>query len=259
MRLLSEFDGEPYSKGVLDLNAPASPGSLTSVRDVLFDKHPPASSATPEALIDIGPSSDPVEVHPVYFDRLTGASICQAAMRTKGAAGPSRMNADNWRPLCTAFKSHSNNLCEALADLGRRLCTEVIDSSTISALTACRLIPSDKNPGVRPIDICEVSRRIIGKAILSIVNPEIQQAAGSLCAGLPCGIEAAIHAMRSIYEDPDTDGILLVNAQSAFNALNRAAALRNIQWICPEISTILIKYIPCHGRNFCWRQRISIK
>ena len=46
--------------------------------------------------------------------------------------------------------------------------------------------------------------------------------------------------MRSIYEDPDTDGILLVDAQNAFNALNRAAALRNIQWIRPEISTILI-------------------
>ena len=71
-------------------------------------------------LVDIGPSSDPVEVHPVYFDRLTGASIRQAALRTKGAAGPSGMNADNWRRLCTAFKSHSNNLCEALADLGRR-------------------------------------------------------------------------------------------------------------------------------------------
>ena len=137
----------------------------------------------------LGPSSDPVEVHPVYFHRLTGATICQAALRTKCAAGPSGMNADNWRCLCTAFKSHSNNLCEALDDLGRRLCTEVIDPSTISALAACRLIPFGKNPGVRPIGICEVSRRIIGKAILSIVNPDIQQAAGSLqlCLGQPCG------------------------------------------------------------------------
>ena len=242
MRLLSEYDGERNSKGVLDLDAPVSLGSTTTVRDVLIEKHPPAASAAPEALIDIDSSSTPADIHPVYFDRLTGASIRQAALRTKGAAGPSGMNADNWRRICTSFKGHSNDLCDSLADLGRRLCTEVVDPGTISAFSACRLIPLDKNPGVRPIGICEVSRRIIGKAVLSIMNPEIQEAAGSLqlCAGQPCGIESAIHAMRSIYEDDETDGILLVDARNAFNALNRAAALRNIRWICPEISTILI-------------------
>ena len=101
----------------------------------------------------------------------------------------------------------------------------MIDPSTISlaALAACRLFPWDKVPGVRPISIYKVSRRIIGKAILSIVNPEIQQATGStqLCAGQPCGFEAAIHTMRSIYGDPDTDGILLDRRAECFNALSR--------------------------------------
>ena len=241
MRLLSEYDGTQSAKGVLDLNAPASPGSSTTVRDVLIEKHPPAASASSDSLIDVDPSWTPVDVHPVYFDRITGAAIRQAALQTKGAAGPSGMNADNWRRICTAFKRHSDELCGALADLGRRLCCEVIDPATISALAACRLIPLDKNPGVRPIAICEVARRIIGKAVLSVVNPEIQQAAGSLqlCAGQPGGIEAAIHAMHTIYDNPDTDGVLLVNARNAFNSLNRDAALHNIRWICPEVSTIL--------------------
>ena len=96
----------------------------------------------------------------------------------------------------------------------------MIDPAATSALAACRLIPLDKNPGVRPIGICEVARRTIGKAVLSVVNPEIQQDAGSLllCAGQPGGIEAAIHAMHTIYDNPDTDGVLLVDARNAFSS-----------------------------------------
>ena len=251
MRLLSEYVANTTGKGILDLNAPEAPGSSTTVREVLIAKHPTAAEVFPDALIG-DPSSEPVEVHPVYFDRLTGAAIRQAALRTRGAAGPSGMNADNWRRICTAFKTNSTDLCEALAALARRLCCEMVDPMTISALLACRLIPLDKNPGVRPIGVCEVARRIIGKAVLSIVNPEVQRAAGSLqlCAGQPCGIEAAIHAMRTVYEDSETDGILMVDARNAFNSLNRGAALRNIRWTCPEIATILINIYRCPAELF---------
>ena len=48
-------------------------------------------------------------------------------------------------------------------------------------------------------------------------------AAGSLqlCAGQDAGCEAAVHAMREIYDDEATEGILLVDASNAFNSLNR--------------------------------------
>ena len=42
--------------------------------------------------------------------------------------------------------------------------------------------------------------------------------------------------MRQIYEDPATEGILLVDASNAFNALNRKAALNNLKYTCPEFS-----------------------
>ena len=46
--------------------------------------------------------------------------------------------------------------------------------------------------------------------------------------------------MRDIFEDENTEGMLLVDANNAFNSLNREASLRNMDKICPEISKYLI-------------------
>ena len=50
----------------------------------------------------------------------------------------------------------------------------------LSPILACRLIALDKCPGVRPIGVGETVRRIIAKAILSVVKDDVLQAAGSL-------------------------------------------------------------------------------
>ena len=59
------------------------------------------------------------------------------------------------------------------------------------------------------------------------------------CAGHDAGSEAAIHAMRAIFEDNNTHATLLVDATNAFNLVNRQAALHNISMLCPSFSTIL--------------------
>ena len=125
--------------------------------------------------------------------------------------------------------------------MARRLCTANVYPDGLDAFVACRLIPLNKNPGVRPIGIGEVPRRIIAKVVLKIVSDDVQAAAGPLqtCAGHEAGCEAAVHAMREIFTFDDTEAILLVDASNAFNAVNRQAALHNIQVICPAISTIL--------------------
>ena len=50
--------------------------------------------------------------------------------------------------------------------MARCLCTQEVDLKELMAFVACRLIPLDKKPGVRPIGIGDVSRRIIAKAVL---------------------------------------------------------------------------------------------
>ena len=95
---------------------------------------------------------------------------------------------------------------------------------------ACRLIPLVKDDdGVRPIGIGEVLRRIMAKSVARVLRNEITQSTGSLQtrSGIEGGgIEASVHAMADV---------LLVDAENAFNSLNRKTALLNIKEICTYI------------------------
>ena len=207
--------------------------------------HPEPSCILPETLIQ-GPL---VEVSPAHFNTITEQEIMRAAKQTKGSGGPSLMDAKQWkRILCSShFKAESKNLREELATFAKKIATEILDPNTLEAYNACRLITLNKNPGsaelqIRPIGVGEVVRRIVGKTIIWSLNSEIQEAGGPLqvASGLKGGAEAAIHSMKIKFEDAATDAIILVDAENAFNRLNRLVALHNIQYICPPFATVLI-------------------
>ena len=233
LRLLSDHEHE------FPLQLDKMVGSK-SVREILLDKHPCGRPLDPRAVA--APVSSAFDPHPVYFDRITGSLIRSIALHVDGTAGPSNLDAHGWRRICSSYHGASADICNALASLARRLCTDYVDPAGLTAFTACRLIALDKCPGVRPIGVGEVVRRIVGKAILSVIGVEIQQSAGSLqlCAGQPSGCEAAIHALRHIYDEDSTQAALLVDASNAFNNLNRQLALANISTLCPVFSRILI-------------------
>ena len=72
---------------------------------------------------------------------------------------------------------------------------------------------------------------------------DVEDAAGplQLCAGQDRGCEAAVHAMRNIFQDSETEAVLVVDVNNAFNSLNCKGALHNISIIiCPSIAQILI-------------------
>ena len=209
-----------------------------STRDILKEKHPAGKDPIASCLID----GEPETVNPITFDGLDADAIRQAALHTHGAAGPSGLDAYAWRRLCSSFKSASNSLCAALSAVARRIATTSVNPEGLCAFVACRLIPLDKCPGVRPIGVGVVPRRIIAKAILKIIGYDVENAAGpfQLCAGQDGGCEAAVHAMRSIFQTPETEAVLLVDANNAFNSLNRKAALHNISITCPPLANILI-------------------
>ena len=140
-----------------------------SVRDILISKHSPGQRAHPECIS----SSLPEETHPVVFESIDANAIRSASLRTTGSSGPSGLHAHEWRRLCTAFGGVSTGLCSALAQVAKRLCTSYVDPSSVSPFLACRLITLDKQPGVRPIGIGDAARRIIAKAVLHTLCPDI--------------------------------------------------------------------------------------
>ena len=203
--------------GVLHLDDPSDPNNSDSptVRDTLNNKHPQGQHAHAECIIP----SAPQDVHPVVFDSIYANIIRSAALRTTGSAGPSGVDAHEWRRLCTAFKDASADLCNSLALVAKRL---YVDPKCVSPLLACRMIALDKNPGVHPIGIGDTARRITAKAILFIARPDVQDTSEclQLCGGQISGIEAAVHAVRTAFELVENEAVLLANASNAFNSLN---------------------------------------
>ena len=221
-----------------DSNGDVLPMS-NEVLEALKKKHPARKPAVPSAVIDPNcPSQDPS--HFILFDQLDGQMIRETALKTEGAAGPSGLDAAGWKRLCTSFQSASTDLCDALASTARRICCSFVDPKSLLAFVACRLVALDKHPGIRPIGIGETARCIIGRAILTTIRDDIQEVAGplQLCAGQEAGCEAVVHAVRQMFES--AEAVILVDASNAFNSLNRENALRNVQHLCPSLSTVLI-------------------
>ena len=103
------------------------------------------------------------------------------------------------------------------------------DETPSKAFLACRLISLDKNPGLRPIGVGEVLRRIAGKVVMKVMKKDINKVAGclQLCEGQEAGWEASIHAMHKIFESNEIEAILIVDAENAFNSINCKALLHN--------------------------------
>ena len=147
------------------------------------------------------------------------------------------------RILCSKnFAAEGKTLREEIATLTRNLLTFNYHPCLLEGYCACRLIPLDKNPGVRPIGVGEVLRRIIDQTISVMFKEEIKEAAGPLqiCAGHSAGSEAAIHAMNQVFSEEGADGVLLIDATNAFNQMNRAMAMPNIRITCKEIALYII-------------------
>ena len=187
------------SNGILPLN--------DETLKKLQSKHPAGREITQDALL----TGEVPQFHPVIFDSIDEEMVRKAAIKTKGGSGPSGLDADGWRRILTSssFGQCTIDLRKAIAEMTKKMCTEKLaeEDTSLESHMACRLIPLNKNPGVRPIGVGEVLRRIMGKITMQVLKEDVRNAAGclQLCAGFEAGSEAAIHAMHDIFAAVETE------------------------------------------------------
>ena len=118
----------------------------------------------------------------------------------------------------------------------RRYCG---NDGLLETFLACKLIPLHKNPGVRPVGIGEVTKRFLGRAITTAFTRNILESADDLqlSARQRAGCEPAVYALSSMFSEDDSNTILLVDPDNAFNRINQNVILHNIRIICPIIAT----------------------
>ena len=92
----------------------------------------------------------------------------------------------------------------------------------------------------------------MGRSIIQSFMEDILLSAGDLqlCAGQKGGCESVIHAMRSIFEEDECDAVLLIDADNAFNRINRKVMLHNIRLICPIVATYVHNFYNQDSRLF---------
>ena len=132
--------------------------------NLLKQKHHEPKEYSPETLVQ-----RPFKpFHSVAYDDINESLVMRAAMLTKGDPGQSGLGADGWQRILTSrqFGNSSSDLRRAFANFIIKLCSEEQQSTqSLEALTANRLLLLDKKPGIRPIGVGKVLRRIAGKVL----------------------------------------------------------------------------------------------
>ena len=205
---------------------------------ILHDKHTEGQPLEPNCIQSKHPRTLPY--HHAFFDKISARLVRRHAMRTHGSAGPSSLDADDWRRPLSAFGQTSTKLCNLFAKFSKRLARSIIPTDDLIAYNGCRLVVLYKCPSVRPVGIGEVMRRINGR-IVDCIRQDLTSLGGNmqLCLGQKCGIEHAIHLIHHSFDDPENEAILLIDANNAFNVLKRRTALEKVKALCPSLHVAL--------------------
>ena len=141
-----------------------------AVLTILRDKNPEGQPLEPNCIQ--GQHAQTFPYHPDVFDKISSRRVRKHAMKTHVSAGPSSLNADDWRRLLSAFRQTSTKARKPVAKFARRLAKTIISPDDLIAYNGCRLVALDKCPDLRPFGIGEVMLCITGRTVVDCIKQD---------------------------------------------------------------------------------------
>ena len=95
---------------------------------------------------------------------------------------------------------------------------------------------------------------------MSILRNDILTTSGNLqlCAGHKSGCEIGIHSAVDLFKDNNNHGLLQIDAENAFNSINRKVIVQNMYILCPEFASYVQNCYARPARLFVmWRKEIK--
>ena len=132
--------------------------------------------------------------------------VARIVPKLSGAAGLSGV--DVYQPKGWILKDsvHSNVLRKEMVKWVEWLSNGLPPYAAYRAPNAARGLVAEKRPGVRPIACGEIWMRLMQSCNQAQPKTSAKVSCGAkqLCAGLECGIEGSLHAVREVW--PEADG-----------------------------------------------------
>ena len=137
------------------------------VLDVLRSKHPAMRDPAPDLSDPDRGSFEPYDSVPEPVPLvITGDVVEEVASHLSGGAGPGGTDAIDLKNWLLRFGAESEQLRDSLASIAEWMANDSPSWAAYRALMACQLVALDKSPGVRPVGIGEVYRRLMAKCVI---------------------------------------------------------------------------------------------
>ena len=170
------------------------------VLEVLHSKHPTLKD--PAVGVENG-AFEPYDAAPDVVPLVIADEVVQkVASDISGSAGLCGVDSAMYRNWAFRFGVESQAFREEMAAWANWLANESPPYAAYRAFRAGRLVALDKCPGTRPVGIGEIFMRAWAKMGLVVAGSDATAACGdhNLCAGLPAGIEGAVHAVQRVWD-----------------------------------------------------------
>ena len=156
------------------------PKTGLEVKTVLEMKHPPSSEPSNVAMKEY-------DNLPTLMDvEISEETVLTVAKRLKGSGGPGGTDYAAMQNWLLRYRHISKQLLKAIYTLMNWIANNIVPFKAIRALVANRLVALDKCPGVRPVGIGEILRRLCVKCLLQACGDDVTDIWGKdqLCSGL---------------------------------------------------------------------------